>query len=173
MWTLVVALISGGQRAINWRQVFNPPLLAILTALGLNWVGVPEHLPHALVTALHLLGQCSVPLGLLLVGATMADQLGQLRAGEGWFHVAPALALRLAILPLGIVLLARCVPASAELKRVLAIQAAMPAAVFPVVLARHYGGDAGTALRIVIGTSVISLATTPLWIRFGMKWLNL
>jgi predicted permease len=49
----------------------------------------------------------------------------------------------------------------------------MPTAVFPIVLARHYQGDPATAMRVVIGTSVVGLVTIPLWIRFGMKFVGL
>jgi len=48
----------------------------------------------------------------------------------------------------------------------------MPAAVFPIIMARHYGGDPPTALRVVISTSVAGLVTIPLWIKFGMKFVN-
>ena len=48
----------------------------------------------------------------------------------------------------------------------------MPAAVVPIVMARHYGGDPALALRIVLSTSVVSLVTTPLWIRFGLKFVG-
>jgi predicted Na+-dependent transporter len=47
------------------------------------------------------------------------------------------------------------------------------AAVFPIVIAKHYGGDTATALRVVISTSVVGLITIPLWIRFGMNWVGL
>ena len=56
------------------------------------------HLPAALVTTLHLLGQCAFPVSLVLIGATIADHLGQLRSGEGWGMVLPALLLRIAVL---------------------------------------------------------------------------
>ncbi len=49
----------------------------------------------------------------------------------------------------------------------------MPAAVFPIVMARHYQGDPATAMRVVISTSVVGLATIPLWIRLGMKFVGL
>jgi predicted permease len=52
------------------------------------------------------------------------------------------------------------------------LQAAMPSAVFPILLARHYGGDPPTAMRVVIGTSVAGLLTIPLWVRFGMRFLG-
>jgi hypothetical protein len=70
-------------------------------------------------------------------------------------------------------LLARYLPASVELKRVIVLEAAMPAAVFPIVMSRHYGGDPLTALRVVIGTSLVGMVTIPLWIRFGMKFAGL
>jgi len=49
----------------------------------------------------------------------------------------------------------------------------MPAAVFPIIMARHYQGDPATAMRVVIGTSVVGLVTIPLWIRFGMHLVGL
>jgi len=173
VWTVVLLVITGGRSTGGWQQILNPPLIAVFLALGLNFSGGANHLPHALMTALHLLGQCAFPLALLLIGALIADHLGELRSGEGWWHVAPAIFLRIAILPLGILVLAHYLPVSIELRRVLVMEAAMPSAMVPVILARHYGGDSGTALRIVIGTSLISLVTTPLWIRFGMSWLGL
>jgi len=173
VWTLVLLVITGGRSTGAWSQILNPPLIAVFLALALNFSGLSTRLPAALMTALHLLGQCAFPLALLLIGALIADHLGELRSGEGWWRVIPGILLRIAVLPAGILLLARYLPASTELRRVLVIEAAMPSALVPVILSRHYGGDSGTALRIVIGTSLISLATTPLWIRFGLQWVGL
>jgi predicted permease len=172
LWSLLLLLLTGGHAGGGWKQIFNAPLFSILLALGLNFTGAMSHLPAALVTTLHLLGQCAFPLALVLVGATIADHLGELRSGEGWLMMGPALALRLAILPVVLLLLAKYLPATVELKRVLVVEAAMPAAVVPIVMARHYGGDPALALRIVLGSSVVSLITTPLWLKFGLKWVG-
>jgi hypothetical protein len=56
---------------------------------------------------------------------------------------------------------------------VIVLEAAMPAAVFPIVMARHYAGDPATAMRVVIGTSVVGLVTIPLWIRLGLNFVGL
>lgn len=170
LWSVLLLLLTGGHARGGWKHVFNAPLFSILLALGLNFTGAMPHLPTALVKTVHLLGQCAFPLALILVGATIADHLGELRSGEGWLMMVPALLLRMAVLPFGLLLLAKYLPASVELKRVLVIEAAMPAAVVPIVMARHYGGDPAIALRIVLGTSAASLITTPLWIRFGLKF---
>jgi predicted permease len=60
-----------------------------------------------------------------------------------------------------------------ELKRVLVIQAAMPSGVFPIVLARHYGGQPLTAVQIVLGTTALGILTIPLWLRVGLAWTGL
>lgn len=172
LWSVLLLLLTGGHAGGGWKQIFNAPLFSIVLALGLNFTGAGQHLPLALVKVLHLLGQCAFPIALLLVGATIADHLGELRSGEGWLQVVPAVALRMAILPLGLLLLAKYLPASEELKRVIVLQAAMPAAVVPIVMARHYGGDPALALRIVLSTSVVSLVTAPLWIRWGLKFVG-
>jgi predicted permease len=75
------------------------------------------------------------------------------------------------IMPIFFLLLGWCLTGPVELKRVILLQAAMPAAVFPIVMAKHYGGDARTALRVVIATSLVGFATIPLWIRLGQKIL--
>jgi len=172
LWSVLLLVLTGGHAGGGWRKIFNAPLFSIILALGLNFTGAMAHMPPVLGKTLHLLGQCAFPMALVLVGATIADHLGELRSGEGWWMMVPALVLRTAILPIGLLLLAKFLPATEELKRVLVIEAAMPVAVVPIVMARHYGGDPALALRIVLSTSVVSLVTTPLWIRFGLKFVG-
>jgi predicted permease len=81
--------------------------------------------------------------------------------------------IRLLVLPLVFLAAARWIPYSLELKRIAVVQAAMPAGVFPIVIARHYGGDPGTALRVVVATSILGLITIPWWIQCGAAWVGL
>ena len=62
-------------------------------------------------------------------------------------------------------------PISLPLKQVLVVQAALPAAMFPIILARHYGGQVGIAVQVVLSTTALSIATIPLIIYIGMKLL--
>jgi predicted permease len=57
------------------------------------------------------------------------------------------------------------------LKSVLVVQAAMPAAIFPIVVTKVHHGDMPTALQVVLGTSLIGLITIPFWIGFGLHWI--
>jgi hypothetical protein len=139
-------------------------------SLAINFTGADKIIPDFILLTAKFLGQCAVPMGLILIGATMADHLHEFRAGWGWRVIISSCIVRLGIVPMLFLLVARYLPCSTELKRVIVVQAAMPAATFPILLARHYGGEPSTALRIVIGTSVASLITTPAWIRFGLHF---
>ncbi|NDB77460.1 MAG: AEC family transporter, partial [Verrucomicrobia bacterium] len=121
----------------------------------------------------HMLGACAIPMGLVLIGAMIADHLAEFHSEQGWRVMATSCLLRLGVIPLLFLLLAKLLPCSVELKRVIMLQAAMPSAVFAILAARHFGGDGPTALRVVIATSAVSFVTIPLWIRAGMKWLGL
>lgn len=173
LWTIGVMTLTGSGIRQSWRRIINPPLVAIALALALNSVGLTQHIPGVVLTGIKLLGQCAVPMALILIGAIMADHLHEFHSSAGWRVIGSAVVLRVGLLPLLFLLAAKVLPASVELRRVIALESAMPAAVFPIVMARHYAGDPATAMRVVIGTTVVGLVTIPLWIRFGMHWLGL
>ncbi len=172
LWTAGVLLLAGGAERGAWKRAFNPPSLAVALGLALNLLGAGDALPAALRRTLVLLGQCAIPLAVLLVGATVADELRQVRWRHAAGVVAAALGLRLLLLPAAMVAVAALLPLPLELRRVLVLQAAMPAAMLPVVLAKYYGGDPATAVRIVLSTSLAALATIPLWLGFGLGLLR-
>lgn len=171
-WSLGLMILGGGSFRQTWRKILNPPLIAILLTLALNFIIGKGHVPKFIHTTTHMLGQCAIPFGVLLIGATMADFVNEFRSARGGRVLLTSCVLRLGILPVLFLLLAKFLPCPVELKRVIVVQAAMPAAVFPIVMAKHYGGDPATALRVVLATSLVGLATIPLWLRFGMKWVG-
>ena len=173
LWTIAMVLLSGKPLRGVWRNVINAPLIAIVLGLALNWTGGDELLPGVSLTAIRWLADCAIPMSLILAGATIADHLGEFRARHGWAVIGWAVMLRLGLLPALFLLLAWGLPASVELKRVIVLQAAMSSAVFPIVMARHYGGDPATAVRVVLATSTLAIVTIPLWIRMGMRFLDL
>lgn len=172
LWTLGVMVMSGGATR-DWRKLLNAPLFAILLAVAMNALGWNSHVPTVVGTGIHWLGGCAIPLALILIGAIMADHLGDFHSAHGWRVMAVGVALRLGVLPLAFLLAAKFIPMTTEHQRVLVLEAAMPTAVFPVVLAKLYKGDPPTAMRAVLSTSVIALLTIPLWIKFGMKFAGL
>jgi predicted permease len=173
MWTLGLTTLGHATGPGEWRRLVNAPLVAIVLALTLNACGAERWVPRPLAITASMLGACAFPLGIMMAGATMADQVRQLHPARSAGAVAWSALFRLGIIPVLMLGIGRILPCSVEIKRVLVVQAAMPAGVFPIVLARMYGGDPATAVRIVAGTTLLSLVTIPLWIRWGMAWLGL
>lgn len=172
MWSLgLIALGHAGFR--EWRRLLNAPIIAIVGSLLLNAFDGGRWIPDFLRTTIRMLGLCCFPLGIILIGATMADTGRQLREPGGQRLMWIACAVRCLILPASILAIARILPLSTELKRVVVVQAAMPAAAFPIVLARHFGGDVVTAVRVVVSTSAVGLLTIPIWIKIGLWWMDL
>ncbi|MEM1098357.1 MAG: AEC family transporter [Planctomycetota bacterium] len=188
MWSLGVMIVSG---ALSWKglkRVLNAPLIAIVAALLLNAWGLPGFAAEAsgaikvVLDALagggSMLAACAIPTALILVGATVMDEFRKADLRQGWGVMVAGCGLRLGVLPVAFLAVAWVLGPSAtdlaglELRRVIAIEAAMPTAVFPVLLARLYGGDPGTAMRVALSTSFVSLITIPLWLDFGLRWLG-
>ena len=83
-----------------------------------------------------------------------------------------SIVLRLGILPVVFLLVAKYLPCSVELKRVIIVQGAMPTAMTSVILARLYGGHPRTAVQIILGTTALGLFVIPLWLRAGLAWVG-
>lgn len=171
VWTVGILLLAGGSLREGWRRLLSPPVLGLLGAVALNALGV--ELPAPLLKTVSMLAACAVPLGLLLIGALLEEHLHNPRALLAPRINTSAVLLRLGLLPLLLLATARWLPLSPELREVVVVQAAMPAGVFPIVLAKHYGGQPLTAAQIVLSTTAVSIFLIPFWMRFGFWWLGL
>ncbi|MBI3881764.1 MAG: AEC family transporter [Verrucomicrobia bacterium] len=169
IWTIGLLVLEGAGGRVEWRKLVNAPLVAIVVALVLNFAGAGPRVPAFVLKSAAMLGQCAIPMCILLVGATMYDELRGFTSAGGLRAMSVACVVRLGLLPLAFIAVAKYLPCSVELKRVIVLQAAMPAAIFPIVMAKHYGGDTATALRVVIGTSAAGFVTIPFWIQVGRK----
>lgn len=170
-WSIALWQLNGGARDGGWRQAVSPAMVAIPCALVLNSLGAAQWIPTAIDTTFHLLGVCAVPMALLLSGALIADHLKRDALRHGARTICVSTLVRIVAVPLLIMIFARYAPMDRTLRAVLVLQAAMPAAIFPIVVTKAHEGDVPTALQVVIGTSLIGLVTIPLWLSFGMHWV--
>jgi malate permease and related proteins len=109
---------------------------------------------------------------LILVGASIRDLLSDKNLRPDWKVIFSGSMMRLGLLPLLFLGTAILLPLPYELKAVLVIQAAMPSGMFPILMARHYGGSPHVAVQIVLATTALSFITIPLWVMLGLQWLG-
>ncbi len=172
LWTVGIIIISGTIAGAT-RRLINGPTIAILAGLILNFSGLYVFIPDFANKAIGDLGNCSIPISLVLVGAALASVIESHRWKTDWKIVSGALLIRFLIMPLVFLGGASAVSFSPELKRVLIVESAMPAAIFPIVLAKYFGGKPGVAVQVCIATSVASLVMTPLLLTFGLRWFGI
>ncbi|MGB0578758.1 MAG: AEC family transporter [Limisphaerales bacterium] len=171
-WTAGAIVFAQRDQPI-WRKLLRPPTFAILLTVILNFAGAAESVPAVIIGTARMIGACAIPMGLILTGAMVADLMKEFRVEGGARAASTAIFLRLMLLPIGFLLLAKFLPGTTELKRVIVLQAAMPSAVFAILASRYFQGHPATALRVVLATSLVSFLTIPLWIRFGMQFVGL
>lgn len=172
LWTVGIWVLSGGSGRDAWRKILNVPIIAITVAALLNLAGAGTWLPGFVGQTMHMLGQSAIPLALLLTGATLADLVASGSLAGKLLPLLTANVLRLGLLPFAFLLLAKYLPISEPLQRIIVVQAAMPSAMIPIILSKHYKADSAHALQIVLSTTLLGLLTIPLWLRFGFWFVG-
>jgi predicted permease len=187
-WIVGFAGFMGHSILRDWRRAFTSPVRAILLGVAINLITAAFGLRlddatldavswgwpvKVILSAVHLIGVCSIPLAMLIIGATMADFWSEFRKARGIGIMGLSVAVRNVICPLGFILAAGLLPISRELKETIVVQGAMPAGVFTLLLTRHHGGSVPVALQVIFATSVAAIVTLPLWIHFGMQWIGI
>jgi len=170
LWSVGLLVLTGASPSEGWRRLISPMLVTLLASVAVNVSGLSPYVPDFLRSMAHSLGVCAVPIGITVTGVNLADYLDEPAKLLHRNVAVAACAVRLGILPILILCVARWLPCPVELKRVLVVQAAMPAGVIPIIIAQYYGGKPLTAVQIVLSTTSVGLFTCPLWIRAGLAW---
>jgi predicted permease len=166
-------ILRGGGWNFSWRQLVSGPIIAVFLGVMLNWTHLASWIPGSLLKCFDFLGGCAVPLSLILTGAIACDFRSELNLTTETMTTLWGIFLRIGLIPVLFLLVAWCLPNNPDLKKVLVVQSAMPAAMLPIVLTKLYGGNVKLALRLVVATSLVSFITIPLVIHWGLRLLNL
>ena len=172
IWTVGILMLAGLSLRDGWRKLVNAPVFALIAAVAGNTLDLGRFMPAVATNVIHLSAACAIPLGLLLIGATLMEFFGRPRELFDTRVTLASSIMRLGVLPVLFLLLAKFLPCSDDLKRVIIVQAAMPAGILPLVIAKHYGGRSLTAVQVVIGTTVLGVFLIPLWVRLGLYWVK-
>lgn len=170
MWSVGVMIMSG-ERGIPWRKVFNGPIIAVTIGLLLVATGWDAHVSGASRKAISMLGMGAIPLAVFITGSTIMDLV--IAEKPTMKIILGSSLVRLVLAPITFLAAAKFLPIATELRQVLIVQAAMPAAMTPIMLARMYGGRPAIAVQIVVFTTALSLFTLPWIITLGCQWTGL
>ncbi|WP_144184412.1 AEC family transporter [Elioraea rosea] len=139
----------------------NPLILACAIGGAIQLIGVP--LPGFVVSAGRSLGQASLPIGLLCVGA--AFQPAALWAKPRAAAISSV--AKFVILPLAVWLACRGFGVGGAAAEIALLFASMPTASSSYILARQLGGDAPLMAGITTAQTIVSAATIPIALALG------
>ena len=139
----------------NVRSLINPPLVAMLLALILKRVALPQFFTDAC----QLVGNSTSPLAMLFVGLTVDLDFN-------WRALIPA-SIKLALVPAMALALTLVLPVAGDIRSVFILQSAMPTMVASVV----YGAEIGLDIQKLSRNVVVSTLLFPLTILFWARFL--
>ena len=164
-------MILVGKLSLNPKYFLNGPVVAVIVGILINLTGLADSIPSSIGATIHNLGVTAIPLSLIMVGMAIAEILPEIRFS---FKISSlGILFRLLLLPSVMLGVAYILPVDPAVKRVLLIQAAMPAALFSIVLARHYGAKPAMVAEVAIVTNVLSFLTMPVVVVVGSKLLGI
>ncbi len=172
IWSVGIMIISSQVAAKDrLKRLMNAPLCAIVISLILTYFNLDTNMPSFVFKTTSLLGQAAIPIALLLVGSLMYDAAKKIEISNGIRVVLTSLGVRVVLFPICYLALVWAIPMTLELKRVMLIQAAQPAAMLPIVLAKQYDASPQVAFIVLLSTSLASLITMPFWIELGTLFI--
>lgn len=168
IWSVGILVISSKLSIKDsLKKLVNAPLCTIAASVSLTYFDLDEQMPAFVFKTTSLLGQAAIPITLMLVGSLMYDSQRTLNLTNGVRLIASSLLIRVVLFPIGYLALVWAIPMSLELKQVMLVQASMPAAMLPIVLAKQYDASPQVAFVVLLCTSIASMLTMPFWIHFG------
>lgn len=167
-WTYGVYLMSGSKDEVSVKKILtNPNLIAVV--IGLVLFLAPIELPYVVERTLAGMANMNTGLGMVILGATLgASNIGLMIRDTRLYK---AIALRLVAVPLVCIPILMLMPVPFEVRMVMMIIAAAPAASATSMLALKYGADYSYGTGLSIGTTIISMLSMPVVLALAMQVL--
>ena len=167
-WTYGVYLISGDKNEVSVKKILtNPNLIAVVVGMVLFFA--PIELPYIVQQTLNGMANMNTGLGMIILGATLGASNISLMVTDTRLYKATL--LRLVAAPLVCIPLLMLMPVPHEVRMVLMIVAAAPAASATSMFALMYGGDYSYGTGLAIGTTIVSMVSMPLVLALAMQVL--
>jgi hypothetical protein len=143
------------------RSVFSPPVIANLTSLVLIALGLNKFIPDVLFKPLSMVGNCTLPLAMLVVGGNVAlVQLKDIDRKTTFIFLLG----KLIILPaIGLVIVLK-LALPYLLGFLIVMQLAMPSATSLSVIIRRFNKEDALISQGIFFSHIVSLFTIPLFL---------
>ena len=152
-------------KAIGHQLVLNPLLVACVLGIAVQASGLG--IPAGIDAALKALGQASLPLGLLCVGAAL-----KLGSAASWIKpIGLSSIAKFVLMPLATLGLCHVFGLQGEAAIAAILFQALPTASSSYIMARQLGGDAPLMAGIIAGQTLLAVIALPLVVMSITPWI--
>ena len=165
LWTLVTVSVEWARHRdlslcgigrTTKGVVTNPVVASILAGTAFGFLDVP--LPAMIDQTLLMISQAAVPLSLIALGMGLAE----FGVSSGWRESAAIAALKLALQPLAVYVLARLLALPPIETAAVVMLGALPVGANVYLMSRQFGVLAGAIASSIVLTTALAALTTPL-----------
>ncbi len=165
LWTNGIMIFSNRKKLDRHtikKALLNPGIVSVI--IGILLFTFSLKLPAPAAKAIELVGSMTVPLSMLIIGATIAGcEFKKLLKGWELYYAA---AVRLILIPVLAFVVLKLLGLSDMLLKVCVLLVAMPAAATTAIFAELFDGDSIFASRVVVLSTLASILTIPLLMMF-------
>jgi predicted permease len=160
-WTIGVHFFNSEKFKISdLKKLLNPGLIAIFIGMSMFFLGLKT--PPMLLRVIKGVGAISIPLSLMMIGATLGDfKLKDIISDRGAQFVAFFKSLAF---PAVFLIALFFIPIDSSIKSVLIIMSAAPVQASSAVIAKNFGGDSIIVAKTVALTTFLCVGTIPLFL---------
>jgi len=159
---LVSRSVGAVQEKSSLSKIFNVGVIACIIAVIIFAFRI--NVPKPVSDLVSGLGQCCVPLSMILIGASMARQNFKKLLADKKIYLF--LVIRMLLIPLSAAFLLKFVPFDRQVIGVFGLMLAMPVGSIVVLLASEQGADEEICTRGSVISTLLSVLTIPLTAAF-------
>lgn len=162
MWSFGVHILTSQQKKkFDWAGLFNPPVIATLVSLVFVFLGLNKIIPEFVLKPLNALGECTVPLSMLIVGGNLAQiHLRHIDRKA----VSLMILAKMIILPAIGIIMVMIFNLPVLLGLLFIIQLIVPPATSISVILRHYKKDDLLVSQGILFTYIAGIITMPVFL---------
>lgn len=164
IWSAGVYMLTFTRaKKFEMGSLFSPPVIATLFSLVLIFFGFYKFVPEFVIRPLRILGDCTLPLALIVVGGNLGQiSLKRIDKRTLFFMVLA----KMVILPLAGLWVLSQLKLPALLGLLILIQLAMPPSISSSVIISHYKKEDYCISQGIFFGHLFSLITLPLFLSF-------
>ena len=167
IWSLGVGLLLQGQKIkMDWKKIFNPPLVTTVLTMTLIGFGAQHYLPQVVIKPVEMLGNCALTFAMFTVGGGLASlRLRHIAIGP----MAMVVVTKMIIFPLLALGAIVAFKVSGLIGFLIILEAAVPSAVTLSLIKRYYNIEEDFVSEGVFITHLASIVTIPIFLTIYMK----